>query len=999
MLRRSRSGRKQNLGILNMKPYKKYCYIVPFTKDFEEKETLHSGVLYNDRSFPRQLPPVCWERLYGWLDGYGILFDPVLQSGMEEVPEFCNGVPETIDPEAFCITSGGDAAREFQSQDLPGLFLCPDNGKPERISQKEQLRTPCGEYFLPADHPCTDAEGNDPAWRIGERSVLLRKGSHLELYFELFFMTAYMGHEFPHKRLLITADMLSAILNGPDSEKTDKFGEEFRLDCQSYGISRMFLLWLLRLMKQDPEQIGKADHHYLESIRLYESGNRSAGEASLKEAFCEMYRLRTKYIPTDLQLTEYPHAGILFPESAFFELEWPEGSRRTITGHLDDAETNGYQTSFELSASDWSQLQTMYPEMISRIKDYWNEGKIELTNGTMSLPYAFLSPMALQYFQFQQGQKTFRSVFGKVPELYQCQENSFTPQMPELLNHFGYKGAIYFSLNHGSPDPEKIPQIQWKSPSGSGIPALACFSTEQYKSGFNFFLTLPIFLLKYKELDSLFLFNFMDLGFVPFREAILRTAKYAPVFGRFVLGSEMLKQKKNNRPGKSYTSDDYHFSAEAFYRNYTNKNALSHMEHLISLSSEFRVLQMLKQIPAETQDEIIRQLCLLEAHDCNRVQGQRPGEFYYRRTNAPSPANRKELSNVLKSIRKQLRSTFDDLYNEAVPEQTETVFNPGEVPLTFAELRHAEKFSGETFDFCSRKYLSGRFAPLKVSAPDKIQNSGMQKISENAGSSGDWKISVHNEQVVVNKGDKSASFTPVDSLHGSFRCESAIFRNDENWLTAEIIFTRRTPEPDIMILEGITTKDSDDLEWTIRYSGRNGFSESDRWNDCLGLEFEITPETGIQNYVPTMLAETKEEKIMSTYCLNLPGKYALLFAGAGNFYRKKEKLLWLLHVANETVWNRKIVLSFQEKTPALRSRGLLSGLYPASCVTEPFADASTGGYSVECQIAPHQWLISNTCGTVQKLELPSGCKIKAMDGTEIKCNTLNPWQLAILTFS
>ena len=796
------------IRIFYMANYKRYCYIVPFTEGFHKTSTpnFFARLLHYDSPFTKDRPNFCWESAFGWLDGYGILFDPVLQAAMESVPEFCNGAPSKTESGLFYITSGRTATEEFHPAGAAGVFLCPDRGRPERFSQKERLKTPCGDFFMPLDFPYTDAEGNDPAWKLGERSVLFREKEHVELYFELFFMVAFRGHEFPHQRLLTGADLLARIIDLPGN--TAGYSNDFRLDCQSYGIHRLLMQWLLNLLQQDARELQSADTFYLEAIRSYDVKAPGRAGELLKESFCELCRIRKKYIRTDLRIAEFSHAGILFPESGFFELEWPEGSRANITTHLDDVEHLDAQVNFELSASDWAQLKDRFPETLSRIRKLWDAGKIELTNGTFSLPYAFVSPLGMQYFQFKYGQETFRSVFGREPELYQCQENSFTPQMPELLTRFGYKYALHAAQNHGSPVCKGEPCINWTTPAGFSIPALTCALQEQYRLGVNFFLALPLLLFHHREREFFNVFNMMDLGFIPLRESIVRGCRFAPVFARFVSGGSQLREKSASQlPACTFTPDDYNFSADAFYRNYTNKNAISQFEHLFELSAEFRCLQMLGMTDPVLQQEICRKLCLLEAHDI-RVQGQRPGEFYYRRTQEPSPASRKELSVSLANIRADLRQKFDSFFAETVPEKTTRLFNPAEVPLSFAELRHPEKYAGSAVDFCGRKYVAGDLAPLTVTAPGE-DVAGPCRVSEESGILGQWSISVRNDRVIVSKGSKSAVFSPADHLQGEFRCLSSVYQTCGDWLTAQLIFVRTAPEAEIVTLEGITAAEAD----------------------------------------------------------------------------------------------------------------------------------------------------------------------------------------------
>jgi hypothetical protein len=129
-----------------------------------------------------------------------------------------------------------------------------------------------------------------------------------------------------------------------------------------------------------------------------------------------------------------------------------------------------------------------------------------------------------------------------------------------------------------------------------------------------------------------------------------------------------------------------------------------------------------------------------------------------------------------------------------------------------------------------------------------------------------------------------------------------------------------------LIMEGITTETADYIEWNLRYVCQEQFEEFCRWNDFLGLAFEYENTTAIRNFVPSMMNETKDERIITSSCLELVDRYSLLFPGAGNFRREDSKLYWLFHVASETVYERRMIVSFGSEMPALLSRGLQSGL-------------------------------------------------------------------------
>ena len=101
-----------------MPAQKQICYVMPYTENFREER-----------------PRLCWEYMYGWIDGYGVCFDPVIQKGRTEVPLFCNGAPESVSEDQFYITSCREATLEFFPESVAGLFLCPDKNSFRRESE------------------------------------------------------------------------------------------------------------------------------------------------------------------------------------------------------------------------------------------------------------------------------------------------------------------------------------------------------------------------------------------------------------------------------------------------------------------------------------------------------------------------------------------------------------------------------------------------------------------------------------------------------------------------------------------------------------------------------------------------------------------------------------------------------------------------------------------------------------------------------------------------
>jgi hypothetical protein len=221
-------------------------------------------------------------------------------------------------------------------------------------------------------------------------------------------------------------------------------------------------------------------------------------------------------------------------------------------------------------------------------------------------------------------------------------------------------------------------------------------------------------------------------------------------------------------------------------------------------------------------------------------------------------------------------------------------------------------------------------------------------------------------------------------------------QTENGWLTARFVFLYPGSRMGALIMEGITTETADYIEWNLRYVCQEQFEEFCRWNDFLGLAFEYENTTAIRNFVPSMMNETKDERIITSSCLELVDRYSLLFPGVGNFRREDGKLYWLFHVASETVYERRMIVSFGSEMPALLSRGLQSGLIPAAGIPETFPLFMGENISLECRIEPGKWLISNVSDRRNTVQVFGNYAVFAMDGTEISDKVLLPWQIAIL---
>jgi hypothetical protein len=682
----------------------------------------------------------------------------------------------------------------------------------------------------------------------------------------------------------------------------------------------------------------------------------------------------------DLHFLEFPHQGILLPDKGFFELEWPEFARQMIESYLKQVDDYGYRLSLEAGANCWRNLTRRFPSLGRKLKDLWQAGKLDLTNGTQTLPFGLRSPLAFQYWQFRVGGESFREVFGRAAGTYQCQEHSLTPQMPELLLHFGYPRALHIAQNRGQAPGEDVDFVWWQSPGGHRLPAMVTRHPALSRKGNNYFFDLPLVHAEHgQRAQSLNYVNFQDMTYVPFRVHMIRAHHYAPVWGQFELSESRFTDGFDpaKAPVRTYAADAYRVSADVFYPNETNVNALSQYHTVFDLAHRLRQAQIGAWVSGawlrqrRQLDALLPDILLTESHDVAVCQGQRVGEFYAPNTMIPSPYFRATLTDEVGKIAARVCA--------ALPAMTGTrLFNAAEVTLPFARVAGTSQHAVgpfKPFALTKAAVLPADWTPARL--PLKA---GTWTLDARG------RIRVRNTAVVLND-SRQGAFAPIKAM-GSRRGPLCRL---EVWY----------PFAKVTVL---TMADSPFAEITVAYAPNRDFDVRDRWSDKLTLDFETgKPLDKVIRFNPNVYSETKEDRIASPYCLTA-GPLTLLNEGAFAYEvaRATGRVGWLVHVANETVHERRMALVLDGvPDPFQLARAWSQGVMPLEKVTRAWPKGDWEKISVETLVGDRTLLVSNLAGEARTFALDAKHVTGAVDAAgrhrlHRGTLTLQPYELAFV---
>jgi len=163
----------------------------------------------------------------------------------------------------------------------------------------------------------------------------------------------------------------------------------------------------------------------------------------------------------------------------WIDMEWMWGEG-TLANSLRDMfcliDETGARGALNFDAIGYEYLVLNEPDLMRETRERLKSGQIELVSGSYTQPYGHLCGEESNIRQLLQGIRSCEKTLCVVPLFWWEEEFSFFPQMPQILNQFGYNGAsLFFQETWHTPyiPLERSPVIQWKGPDGSSIKTLS----------------------------------------------------------------------------------------------------------------------------------------------------------------------------------------------------------------------------------------------------------------------------------------------------------------------------------------------------------------------------------------------------------------------------------------------------------------------------------------------------------------------------------------------
>jgi len=226
--------------------------------------------------------------------------------------------------------------------------------------------------------------------------------------------------------------------------------------------------------------INRADHGIVQAAKVLVQGKYEECESLYDTSVKLLSECMDKMTKVDRYIIRGWHSSILTPDYygggllGYAEPEWQDHLVQWMKKQVDWIKRTGSRRLIDVYPCDWELLAKYYPEDIQLFREDIKKGLLEVDHGIYTAAYLPLLPEESNIRQFSYGLKGFEKVLDTKVESYLNPRDHFDfhPQLPQILNSFGYKNAVLHSNRLGDIMRIKADKIRWCGLDGSEIEAV-----------------------------------------------------------------------------------------------------------------------------------------------------------------------------------------------------------------------------------------------------------------------------------------------------------------------------------------------------------------------------------------------------------------------------------------------------------------------------------------------------------------------------------------------
>ncbi|MCA9262462.1 MAG: hypothetical protein KDA60_01390 [Planctomycetales bacterium] len=270
------------------------------------------------------------------------------------------------------------------------------------------------------------------------------------------------------------------------------------------------------------------------------AGDTNRAEEHLSRCFGILAEERDHYYPVDAFLIDLI---LLAPAVADerFAVELREASA-----------TNVWAT-----ARTWHYLSQHQPHILGQVQETLAAGKMSVLGGELDeLPWPLVSAETVRR-ELREGIRECTEILGSRPRYFARRRFGMSADVPQLLDHYGYQGALHATLDDGRFPTGSQSRARWQGIDGTTIDTLCSVPLDAGRP--ETFLNLAVRMGESMELDyvATVCLAHWPGGASPWLDALRRGARYGLALGKFVTLQEYFEHTSYTSQTDVYEADKY----------------------------------------------------------------------------------------------------------------------------------------------------------------------------------------------------------------------------------------------------------------------------------------------------------------------------------------------------------------------------------------------------------------------------------------------------------
>ena len=211
-----------------------------------------------------------------------------------------------------------------------------------------------------------------------------------------------------------------------------------------------------------------------------------------------------------------------------------------------------------LTAQQVEHLADQHPDTLTALRQSLQAGQASLIGGESGERALSLLSLESIRHELQRGREIYARLLDQPVHVFGRQRFGLNPNLPQLLNKFGFQGAVHTTFEEGRfPEGSQV-KTRWEGRDGSGIDALARVPLDAHQP--ETFLSLATKLGESMDMDHVATVCLAHWpGQVsPWYEDLRRIARYGSVLGKFVTVDTYFTETDVAGLNDRFEMDQYH---------------------------------------------------------------------------------------------------------------------------------------------------------------------------------------------------------------------------------------------------------------------------------------------------------------------------------------------------------------------------------------------------------------------------------------------------------